>query len=170
MPVIAAGVWDTKADVKTAAVKAMQSGCDSVDNRDIKPFVPALISATQNHDEVAETVHKLSATVFVQSVDSPALSITIPILLRGCQEKKTEIKRKVAVIVDNMSKLIDDSREAKPFLPELLPEIQRLEKEMSDPEARTVASKAIKTLQKIQDQIDQVQPRAQASGFGCRVS
>jgi hypothetical protein len=155
MPIIAAGVWDTKADVKKAAVKAMQAGCDSVDNRDIKPFVPALISATQNPDEVAETVHKLSATVFVQSVDSPALSITIPILLRGCQEKKTEIKRKVAVIVDNMSKLIDDSREAKPFLPELMPEIQRLEKEMSDPEARTVAAKAIKTLQKIQDQIDQ---------------
>jgi len=154
MPVIAAGVWDTKADVKKAAVKAMQQACDSVDNRDIKPFVPALISATQNPDEVAETVHKLSSTVFVQSVDSPALSITIPILLRGCQEKKTEIKRKVAVIVDNMSKLIDDSREAKPFLPELLPEIKRLEKEMSDPEARTVAAKAIKTLQKIQDQID----------------
>ena len=159
MPVIAAGVWDTKADVKKAAVKAMQQACDSVDNRDIKPFVPALISATQNPDEVAETVHKLSSTVFVQSVDSPALSITIPILLRGCQEKKTEIKRKVAVIVDNMSKLIDDSREAKPFLPELLPEIKRLEKEMSDPEARTVAAKAIKTLQKIQDQIDSVRPR-----------
>ena len=40
------------------------------------------------------------------------------------------------MIVDNMSKLIDQPREAKPFLPSLMPEIKRLGDEMSDPEVR----------------------------------
>mmetsp|Transcript_130525 Transcript_130525/g.194371 ORF Transcript_130525/g.194371 Transcript_130525/m.194371 type:complete len:1068 (+) Transcript_130525:173-3376(+) len=153
MPVVSEAMWDTKADVKNAAADCMAKCCDAVSNRDIKPFVPALISAIKNPDEVSETVHKLSSTVFVQSVDSPALAITVPILLRGCQEKKTEIKRKVAVIVDNMSKLIDEPKEAKPFLPALMPEIERLAKEISDPEARTVCNKALKTLTNIQTAI-----------------
>lgn len=151
---ISEAMWDTKADVKKAAAACMLAGCNSVTNRDIKPFVEPLVFAIQNPEEVPETVHKLSSTVFVQSVDSPALAVTVPILLRGCQEKKTEIKRKVAVIVDNMSKLIDLPREAKPFLPSLMPEIKRLGDEMSDPEARGVCQKALKTLKNIQDQIE----------------
>mmetsp|Transcript_68334 Transcript_68334/g.142419 ORF Transcript_68334/g.142419 Transcript_68334/m.142419 type:complete len:1066 (-) Transcript_68334:74-3271(-) len=157
MPVVSAAMWDTKKDVKECATAAMRQCCDSVSNRDIKPFVPELINAIQNPSEVPETVHKLSSTVFVQSVDSAALAITVPILLRGCQEKKTEIKRKVAVIADNMSKLIDDFKEAKPFLPELMPAIERLANEMSDPEARTVCTKALKTLTNIQTSINEME-------------
>jgi len=153
IPVIAEAMWDTKAQVKSAAAKTMEYSCQACMNRDIKPFVPDLIKAIQNPEEVPETVHKLSATVFVQSVDAPALAITVPILLRGCNEKKTEIKRKVAVIADNMSKLIDDYREAKPFLPELMPAIERLANELSDPEARSVAAKCLKTLTKIQETV-----------------
>jgi elongation factor 3 len=157
IPVIAEAMWDTKAQVKSAAAKTMEFACYSCENRDIKVFIPDLIAAIKAPEDVPETVHKLSSTVFVQSVDSPALSITVPILLRGCQEKKTEIKRKVAVIVDNMSKLIDDSREAKPFLPELMPAIARLAEELSDPEARGVANKALKTLKNLQVQIDETE-------------
>jgi elongation factor 3 len=151
---VSEAMWDTKADVKKAAAECMLAACNSVTNRDIKPFVGPLVNAIQNPEEVAETVHKLSSTVFVQSVDAPALAVTVPILMRGCQEKKTEIKRKVAVIADNMSKLIDIPREAKPFLPTLMPEIKRLGDEMSDPEARSVCQKALKTLKNIQDAID----------------
>ena len=133
---ISEAMWDTKKEVKEAAAACMLVACNSVTNRDIKPFVEPLVRAIQDPTQVGETVHALSSTVFVQSVDSPALAVTVPILLRGCQEKKTEIKRKVAVIVDNMSKLIDQPREAKPFLPSLMPEIKRLGDEMSDPEVR----------------------------------
>ena len=70
-----------------------------------------------------------------------ALSITVPILLRGCQEKKTESKRRVCVIADNMCKLIDHAHEATTYLPELKPEIQRLADEMSDPEVHILKNK-----------------------------
>jgi elongation factor 3 len=88
--------------------------------------------------------------VFVRSVDNPALSITVPILLRGCQEKKIESKRRVCVIADNLCKLIDYAHEATTFLPELMPAIARLADEMSDPEARSVATRCIKTLKNIE--------------------
>ena len=120
-------------------------------NKDIRPFIPAVIEAIENPSEVAETLHKLSSTVFVQSVDNPALSIAVPILMRGCQEKKTESKRRVCVIADNMCKLIDYAHEATTFLPELAPAIARLADEMSDPEARQVATKCLKTLRNIEE-------------------
>ncbi len=88
--------------------------------------------------------------MFVRSVDNPALSITVPILLRGCQEKKIESKRRVCVIADNLCKLIDYAHEATTFLPELMPAIARLADEMSDPEARSVATRCIKTLTNIE--------------------
>ena len=92
---ISEAMWDTKKEVKEAAAACMLVACNSVTNRDIKPFVGPLVRAIQDPTQVGETVHALSSTVFVQSVDSPALAVTVPILLRGCQEKKTEIKRKV---------------------------------------------------------------------------
>jgi elongation factor 3 len=144
-------MWDTRSEVKKGASDATLKALNTCQNRDIRPFIPAVIEAINNPEEVPETLHKLSSTVFVQSVDNPALSITVPILLRGCQEKKIESKRRVCVIADNMCKLIDHAHEATTYLPELKPEIQRLAEEMSDPEARSVAARCIRTIDKIEE-------------------
>ena len=151
VPVVSAAMWDTKKEVKQAAKDATLQCLNTCQNKDIQPFIPAVIEAIENPSEVPETLHKLSATVFVQSVDNPALSIAVPILMRGTQEKKIESKRRVCVIADNMCKLIDYAHEATTFLPELMPAIERLSDEMSDPEARSVATRALKTLKNIQE-------------------
>jgi elongation factor 3 len=109
VPVVSAAMWDTKKEVKQAAKDATLQALNTCQNRDIRPFIPAVIEAIENPSEVPETLHKLSSTVFVQSVDNPALSMTVPILMRGCQEKKIESKRRVCVIADNMCKLIGAS-------------------------------------------------------------
>ena len=103
--------------LQTAAVKTMNQACAAVGNRDIEKFVPALIKAMANPKEVPETVHALSATTFVQAVEAPALSIMVPLLVRGLRERQTAIKRKSAVIIDNMSKLVDNPADAAVFLP-----------------------------------------------------
>ena len=103
--------------LQTAAIKTMNQACAAVGNRDIEKFVPALITAMANPTEVPETVHKLSATTFVQAVEAPALSIMVPLLVRGLRERQTAIKRKSAVIIDNMSKLVDNPADAAVFLP-----------------------------------------------------
>ena len=50
-------------------------------------------------------MHKLSATTFVQSVDSRTLSILVPLLVRGLTDRTTPIRRKACVIIRNMAKV-----------------------------------------------------------------
>lgn len=44
-----------------------------------------------------------------------------PLLSRGLAERQTALRRKTAVIIDNMSTLVDNERIVRPFLPKLLP-------------------------------------------------
>ncbi len=104
----------------------MTAACTLVGNRDIENMVPLVISSIANPAEVQDTVHKLASTTFVQQVESPALSIMVPLLLRGLRERVTAIKRKAALIADNMSKLVDNPAEAMVFLPRLMPEIEKV--------------------------------------------
>ena len=82
---------------------------------------------------------------FLQVVE-PALAIMVPLLERGLRERQTAIKRKTAIIIDNMCKLVEDPTAAAPFLPKLLPGLEKLAADISDPEARKVCSKAQETL------------------------
>lgn len=112
--------------LQEVATQCMTAACTLVGNRDIENMVPLVISSIANPAEVQDTVHKLAATTFVQQVESPALSIMVPLLLRGLRERVTAIKRKAALIADNMSKLVDNPAEAMVFLPRLMPEIEKV--------------------------------------------
>ena len=52
-----------------------------------------------------------------QSVETPALSIMVPLLIRGMRHGETPIKRKTCVIIANMSKLVNSPKDATVFLP-----------------------------------------------------
>ncbi|KAF7294569.1 hypothetical protein MIND_00993400 [Mycena indigotica] len=150
VPVLSEVIWDTKADVKKAARDSLTKATALVSNKDIERFIPALIKALINPvEEVPNTIALLSATTFVSEVDSPTLSLMVPLLARGLNEKLTATKRKVAVIVDNMSKLVDSPITVRPFLPKLLPGLIKVETTIGDPEARGVIGKAIATLRQV---------------------
>ncbi|KIK59042.1 hypothetical protein GYMLUDRAFT_44778 [Collybiopsis luxurians FD-317 M1] len=150
IPVLSEAIWDTKADVKKAARDSLTKATALVSNKDIERFIPALIKALINPvEEVPNTIMLLSATTFVSEVDSPTLSLMVPLLSRGLNEKLTATKRKVAVIVDNMSKLVDSPVTVRPFIPKLLPGLIKVETTIGDPEARGVVGKAINTLRQV---------------------
>ncbi|KAJ7684450.1 P-loop containing nucleoside triphosphate hydrolase protein [Mycena polygramma] len=150
VPILADAIWDTKADVKKAARDSLTKATALVSNKDIERFIPALIKALINPvEEVPGTIALLSATTFVSEVDSPTLSLMVPLLSRGLSEKLTATKRKVAVIVDNMAKLVDSPVTVRPFLPKLLPGLLKVETAIGDPEARGVIGKAIATLRQV---------------------
>jgi elongation factor 3 len=150
VPVLSEVIWDTKADVKKAARDSLTKATALVSNKDIERFIPALIKALINPvEEVPNTIALLSATTFVSEVDSPTLSLMVPLLARGLSEKLTATKRKVAVIVDNMAKLVDSHVTVRPFIPKLLPGLIKVETTTGDPEARAVIGKAIATLRQV---------------------
>ncbi|ODN77592.1 hypothetical protein L202_04760 [Cryptococcus amylolentus CBS 6039] len=150
IPVLAEAVWDTKSDVKKAAKATLEKACALVENKDIEKFVPALIKSLLNPiEEVPKTITLLSATTFVSEVTAPTISLIAPLLIRGLDERPTATKRKVCVIADNMSKLVDSEYTVRPFLPRLLPGLIKTAETIADPEARSVANRAIATLRRI---------------------
>ncbi|PLW26050.1 hypothetical protein PCANC_16212 [Puccinia coronata f. sp. avenae] len=150
VPVLAAAIWDTKADVKKAARSSLTKSCALVSNKDIEKFIPALISALINPvEEVPKCIQLLAATTFVSEVDAPTLSLMVPLLTRGCNERPTATKRKVAVITDNMAKLVDSEVTVRPFIPQLLPALIKMAEVTGDPEARGVVNKAIATVRQV---------------------
>lgn len=149
IPVLSETMWDTKKEVKEAAHKTMTKSTETIDNKDIEKFIPKLIECIAKPTEVPETVHVLGATTFVSEVTMATLSIMVPLLSRGLAERETAIKRKAAVIVDNMCKLVDDPQVVAPFLAKLLPALKANFSTMADPEAREVTLRALNTLRRV---------------------
>ena len=151
VPAVVACLWDTKKDVADAAQEALRECFELAGNKDIDHVLPALVSAAIRPKEVPETVHKLAATTFVQSVDSATLAVVVPLLARALSQRgETALKRQVALIITNMAKLVDDPTDAAPFLPKLLPGLVKLADELADPEARSVAEKSVELMQRLE--------------------
>ena len=153
VPKVAAMMWEMKQEVKDAATQCLQDVCGCIDNRDIEPFVPALISCINHPEEVPECVHLLAATTFVQTVDGAALSIVVPLLTRAFAEKSTAVVRLTAVIVENMSKLVDEPSDAECFLGKIYDEVKSAADTMSNPEARSVCVRGLQNLDSLKNKM-----------------
>jgi elongation factor 3 len=146
VPEVTAGMWDTKKQVKQASTDAMKAALEVVGNKDIEHMTSKILTAITKPKEVPEIMHQLAGVTFVQSVTSAALAMVVPLLLRGLREKTTATKRQSAVIINNMSKLVDNPLDAAPFLPLLLPALELNASSIADPEARDVTQKAVEQM------------------------
>ncbi|KAF4341108.1 elongation factor 3 [Fusarium beomiforme] len=160
IPVISESMWDTKKEVKERAYKTMEQLCQLIVNKDIERFIPELIKCIAKPENVPETVHLLGATTFVTEVQEPTLALMVPLLDRGLAERDTAIKRKSAVIVDNMCKLVDDPNIVAPFLPKMMPGLTKNYENLADPEARDKTKQALDTLTRVGDIKNGVIPEA----------
>lgn len=149
LPTISAAMWDTKPEVKKKAYGTMEKLCKLIENKDIDRFIPELIKCIAKPENVPETVHLLGATTFVTDVHEPTLAIMVPLLERGLPERETAIKRKSAVIIDNMCKLVEDPNIVAAFLPKLMPALKKNEETIADPEARDKTTQALVTLRRV---------------------
>ena len=164
IPVVSEAMWDTKAEVKKAAYGTMEKVCNLIVNKDIDRFIPELIKCIAKPENVPETVHLLGATTFVTDVHEPTLAIMVPLLDRGLNERETAIKRKSAVIVDNMCKLVEDPNIVASFLPKLMPALQKNYENMADPEAREKTKQGLETLVRVGDVKDGKLPEVSHAG------
>ena len=149
IPVVSESMWDTKPEVKKMAYGTMEKVCGLIVNKDIERFIPELIKCIAKPENVPETVHLLGATTFVTDVHEPTLAIMVPLLDRGLSERETAIKRKSAVIVDNMCKLVEDPNIVAAFLPKLMPGLTKNYENLADPEAREKTKQGLDTLVRV---------------------
>jgi len=167
VPEVTACMWDTKKQVKVAATDAMKTACEVIGNKDIEHMTGKIITAITKPKEVPEIMHQMAGVTFVQSVESPALAMVVPLLLRGLRERTTATKRQSAVIIDNMSKLVDDPIAAAPFLPLLLPALEQNAESISDPEAREVTQRGVDQLKRLKALADKhMSARGDISSIG----
>lgn len=164
VPVVSEAMWDTKPEVKKAAYSTMEKICALISNKDIERFIPELIKCIAKPENVPETVHLLGATTFVTDVHEPTLAIMVPLLERGLVERETAIKRKSAVIVDNMCKLVEDPQIVAAFLPKLMPALNKNNDTLADPEAREKTKQALDTLTRVGDVKDGKIPEVSKAG------
>merc|ERR1719158_1654701 len=148
VPAVSELMWDIKKDVKAAAVECMTAITRCSGNKDLEPFAPVVLQAIQEPTKVAESVEALAGCIFVQNVEAPALAVTTPVLVRGLNNRAEEVKRKCCVIIDNMCKLVDEPKEVLALMPKLEPLLAKQVEAISNPEARSVAERAHKTLTK----------------------
>jgi len=151
VPEVTACMWDTKKQVKKAATEAMREALKVIGNKDIEHMTEKILLAITKPKEVPEIMHEMAGVTFVQSVESPALAMVVPLLLRGLREKTTATKRQSAVIINNMSKLVDEPLDAAPFLPLLLPALEVNAGSIADPEARGVTENAVEQMKRLDD-------------------
>jgi len=154
IPVVMEPVTDTKKQVKVAALNALTKCTTVIGNSDLAPRLMDIVSCVKDQNKTAEVLHLLAGTAFVQTVETQALAICVPLLVRGLREKKVGPQRQTCQIIMNMAKLVGCPSEAAPFLPRLVPGIEKAIETIADPEARGVAEKALEQMQKLQHQID----------------
>merc|ERR1711966_396126 len=154
VPEVTACMWDTKKQVKKASTDTMKKALEVIGNKDIEHMTDKIVVAITKPKEVPEIMHEMAGVTFVQSVESPALAMVVPLLLRGLRERNTATKRQSAVIINNMSKLVDDPLDAAPFLPLLLPALETNATSIADPEAREVTERAVAQLQRLKAMAD----------------
>lgn len=164
IPVVSESMWDTKPEVKKMAYGTMEKICGLIVNKDIERFIPELIKCIAKPENVPETIHLLGATTFVTDVHEPTLAIMVPLLDRGLVERETAIKRKSAVIVDNMCKLVEDPQIVAAFLPKLMPALTKNYENLADPEAREKTKQALDTLIRVGDVKDGKIPEVSNAG------
>ncbi|KAF2122348.1 armadillo-type protein [Lophiotrema nucula] len=164
IPVVSGAMWDTKPEVKKYAYSTMEKICALISNKDIERFIPELIKCVAKPENVPETVHLLGATTFVTDVHEPTLAIMVPLLERGLVERETAIKRKSAVIIDNMCKLVEDPQIVAAFLPKLMPALEKNFDNLADPEAREKTRQGLDTLIRVGDVKDGKIPELSKTG------
>jgi len=159
VPIVTENMWSTKRQVKDAAVAAMTALCDTTGNPDIVPFIPILVETIMDPTQVTETVFKLASTTFVQTVTASALSLMVPLLSRAFREKAA-VKRKAAVVTENLAKLVRDPRDVETFLPVLGPCLKKCVQEVPDEECRERCETAHGILMKLAEDIPKLRVQA----------
>mmetsp|Transcript_9462 Transcript_9462/g.14142 ORF Transcript_9462/g.14142 Transcript_9462/m.14142 type:complete len:1020 (+) Transcript_9462:148-3207(+) len=141
---------DVKKEVKDQTRVAFTEICATITNVDIIPIIPRVVAAYMDPVKLTENaLDALIGTTFINDVDLPTLGLLVPVLTKGMRERKVVIKRRSALVIGNMCKLVNDPRTAAQFYPILKPVLERGIEEIAVEEVRKVCQDSLNTLQRV---------------------
>ncbi|KAI1983562.1 [NU+] prion formation protein 1 [Ophidiomyces ophidiicola] len=151
IPIVESGMHDLKNEVAKQAVKTMCAITTLIDNDDVAPRIPLLLTSMEKPsvETLQKAIHALSQTTFVSIVTSPVLALLTPLLERSLNTPTTsqEVLRQTVIVVENLTKLVHDPVEARTFLPKLKPGVKRVKDGASLPEVREIGTRAMDVIE-----------------------
>lgn len=142
IPKVSDCVSDSKKQVQTAALEALNVACLAISNEDIRPLVPQLVSVIARPEESITTLNMLLETTFVATVDAPVLALIAPLLGKSLKNRSSVMKRKASKVIDIMCRLVQNPSDVAPFKEMLLPALDKVIDELVDAEVCDVAKAA----------------------------
>jgi elongation factor 3 len=146
---------DVKKEVKDQTRVAFTEICATITNVDIIPIIPRMIAGYMDPVKLTnDALDALVSTTFINDVDLPTLGLLVPILTRGMRERMVNVKRRAALVIGNMCKLVNDPRTAAQFYPILKPVLERGIEEIAVAEVRKVCEESLSTLVRVGAEAD----------------
>ena len=142
IPVCTECIIDSKQQVQSVAVEALTAACSVITNDDIRHLVPELVSVIAKPEDSSKVIEKLIETTFVQNVDGATLALIAPLLGKILRGRSSALKRKAARVIDSMCRLVQEPEDVRPFVPMLLPYLDRAIDEVPDEEVVEVCNAA----------------------------
>ena len=139
IPRVTECIYDSKRQVQTTAIEALKEACRAITNDDIRPLVPLLVSVIARPEESASTLDALLETTFVAAVDASVLALIAPLLGKALRGRSSVLKRKASRVIDIMCRLVQEPIQVAPFIPLLLPALNKVIDEIVDAEVCEVA-------------------------------
>lgn len=136
---------DSHAQVRAAGNDSLTRFGQVISNPEIQELVPTLLKALSDPNKYTEdALDRLLKTSFLHYIDSPSLSILIPILERGMQERSATTKKKSSKIFGLLASLTSPN-DLVPHLNSLVPCLRTV---LTDtvPDVRATAAKALGSL------------------------
>ncbi|KXZ48792.1 hypothetical protein GPECTOR_25g376 [Gonium pectorale] len=137
---------DPHPKVQAAAQEALNEIGSVIRNPEVQRLVPHLLSAIAAPNTATRPcLDVLLDTVFINTIDAPSLALIVPVVHRGLRDRSGDTKKRAARTVGSMCTLINDPKDMGPYVPLLMPELQ---KSLVDPlpEVRAVSARAIGSL------------------------
>jgi len=139
-----------KKEVKDQTRIAFAKITATITNVDIIPIVARVTAAYMDPVKLTENaLDALIGTTFINDVDLATLGLLVPVLTKGMRERKVAIKRRSALVIGNMCKLVNDPRTAAQFYPILKPVLERGIEEIAVEEVRKVCETSLETLLRV---------------------
>lgn len=148
VPTLTDVATDFKPELAKQGYQTLLDFVSILDNLDLSPRYKLIVDTLQDPQKVPESVKSLSSVTFVAEVTEPALSLLVPILNRSLSlsSSSQEQLRQTVIVIENLTRLVNNHFEIESFIPQLLPGVEKVVKTASLPEVRELAGKALKVL------------------------
>ncbi|EDO19383.1 hypothetical protein Kpol_1002p29 [Vanderwaltozyma polyspora DSM 70294] len=170
IPVLTDVATDFKPELAKQAKTTMLDFVSILDNLDLATRFPLIVDTLQDPQKVPASVKSLSSVTFVAEVTEPSLSLLVPILNRSLNlsSSSQEQLRQTVIVIENLTRLVNNRFEIESFIPLLLPGVQKVVETASLPEVRDLASKALKVLNNEDGEVTDTEgfPGRLSSDFG----